>query len=759
MGRRTTVGGAVALVLVVWGAWWLRVPRGPDAGALNLDVDLYFYPLYEATYRRIAAGVLPTWNPYQLCGIPWIATLQAAVFYPVHAVYLVLPLHVGLAVSEAVHLAIAALGTMAFARRVGLSRAAAILAALLFTTRGMFALSLAAPNYVEAVAWLPIGALGVWWLAAGRTAAGIALLATATALSFLAGYPQPTTYMLYLWASLVVAALGATRVPPRRWPAVGGAFAGALVLGALAAGVELLPALELVRDVHRDLTTEAMSPFGISPAAAILASSAIAGGAFSWGVTAPALAVVGFWHPRLRALAAWALVMAAATIVFALGDATPLAHVYRVLPFLGSFRFPDRLLGMTDFVLAIGAAVGLDAVVASAAEARPRPARVALTAVVALAIVALFAGAPATARPTVVAYALAAVAILVAGVRGNAGAAGAALVALAALEALVAPWKLLVAYTPRTVERYERFASAYRAVGALAGPDRVWFASGVANLQPEHALKLATRYRVRTIDDYEPLAPRRQAEYFTFFGEGTIAYHRPPWLFAGEITSLAPPPGVAPPATRRRLLDLAAVRWVAIPAGARAVRHDLDAFLRDAGFEPRPFESAALELLENPHALPRAFVVYRTRPAPAPTALLDALARADFDPLATSYVDAASSLDAPGAPDAPAEGGPARITVDDEAAVEIDATLARPGLVVLADAYYPGWRATIDDRPATIIPTNYLYRGVPTPEGRHRIRFEYAPASVRAGAVASILGWLTIIILAMAARRRIPTRA
>jgi hypothetical protein len=84
VGRRTAIGGAIALALIVLGAWMLRIPRGAGAGALNLDVDLYFYPLYEATYRRIAAGVLPTWNPYQLCGIPWIATLQAGVFYPLH---------------------------------------------------------------------------------------------------------------------------------------------------------------------------------------------------------------------------------------------------------------------------------------------------------------------------------------------------------------------------------------------------------------------------------------------------------------------------------------------------------------------------------------------------------------------------------------------------------------------------------------------------------------------------------------------------
>jgi hypothetical protein len=757
VGRRTTLAGAVALALTVLGAWVLRIPRGAGAGALNLDVDLYFYPLYEATYRRIAAGALPTWNPYQLCGIPWLATLQAGVFYPFHALYLVLPLHLGLATSHAIHLPLAALAMIAFARRAGLALPAAVLAALLFTIRGMLALSLAAPNYVEAVAWLPLGALGVWELAGERPAGGMALLATATAMSFLAGYPQPTAYMLYTWATLVVAALIAARAVPARSVATAARFAGAVGTGTLAAGVQLLPALELVRDgAHRAISTEAMSPFGLSPAAAILASSAIAGSAFSWGVTALGLAAIAVLNRRARTLAVWALVMTAATMVLSLGDTTPLGRVYRALPFLGSFRFPDRLLGMTDFVLAIAAAVGFDAVAERAAGPRDDrgPVLAALVAVAGVAMLAQVWGAPEAARATVVACALVAGAFLVATARADARTArawAAGLVAVAAAEALLAPWRLLVTYSPRTVERYGALAPEYRAVAARAGTDRAWFASGVANLQPEHALKLAMRYGVRTIDDYEPLAPRRQAEYFTFFGEGAPVYRRPPWLFAGEVTTLAPPPGVAPPASRRRLLDLAALRFVVVPAGARAVRPDLDAFLRDGGFEPRPLDSTALALFENPHALPRAFVVYRTRPAPEPSALLADLATSDFDPLAASYVEGAPPFEP--AADAPARGAPAHVVVDDETAVELEATLARPGLVVLADAYYPGWRATVDGQAASIVATNHLYRGVAAPSGTHTIRFEYRPTSLIAGAIASIAGWLAIPALALAARR------
>ena len=743
------------LLLLVVASWLWRLPRGPNADALNLDVNLYFYPLYEATYRRIAAGVLPTWNPYQLCGIPWIATLQGGVFYPPHVLYLLLPLHAALAVSNFGHLALATLATAAFARRAGLSGAAAAVAAVLFGMHGMFASSLAAPSYLEAAAWLPVGALAVLELAHGRIAWGAALLATATAASFLAGYPQPTSYMLYVWASLVVAA----SVAPgrRRWRTAGG-FAGAVAIGAMAAGIQLLPALELVRDgAHRQLSPEAMSPFGLSPAAVLLATSMIAGSNFAWGVTALALGATALAARRHRALAWWALVMTALTVLVALGDRTPLFQLYRALPFLASFRFPDRMLGTADFVFAVAAAIGLDAVCDHAATvARRRTvAAVAMAALVVLVVLARAGGAPAEQQVRVVIFAIGTGALVIGATVASSRTAGivtGALVVLVAGEVLVQPWRHLVAYTGRTVERYERFAPQYRAIAERAGADRVWFLSSVGNLMPEHALKLATRYGVRTIDDYEPLSPRRQAEYFTYFGEGALEFGRKPWLFAGEVPTLAPPPGVAPPATRRRLLDLAATRFLVVRAMLPSVQPEIGAFIRDGGFEPRPFDDAAFALFENPHVLPRAFVVYRTRPAPEPTALLAALSRPDFDPLVESYVEGAveTAVDAP-------RGAPARIVLDGEREVEIEATLARPGVVVLADAFYPGWHATIDGAPASIVATNHLFRGVPAPAGTHRVRLEYRPASVTLGAVASALGWLAIAGLGLRAvgtRRR-----
>jgi uncharacterized membrane protein YfhO len=65
----------------------------------------------------------------------------------------------------------------------------------------------------------------------------------------------------------------------------------------------------------------------------------------------------------------------------------------------------------------------------------------------------------------------------------------------------------------------------------------------------------------------------------------------------------------------------------------------------------------------------------------------------------------------------------------------------------LADAFYPGWRATVDGAAASVVATNHLFRGVAVQAGTHRIRWEYRPASVTLGAAGSVLGWLAIALL------------
>ena len=80
------------------------------------------------------------------------------------------------------------------------------------------------------------------------------------------------------------------------------------------------------------------------------------------------------------------------------------------------------------------------------------------------------------------------------------------------------------------------------------------------------------------------------------------------------------------------------------------------------------------------------------------------------------------------------------VTRSEPKRVELKARLNRPGIVILADTYYPGWHLTIDGRAAPILRANRMMRGAAVREGEHTLVYVYDPLSLRIGAAVTLLG-------------------
>jgi hypothetical protein len=87
--------------------------------------------------------------------------------------------------------------------------------------------------------------------------------------------------------------------------------------------------------------------------------------------------------------------------------------------------------------------------------------------------------------------------------------------------------------------------------------------------------------------------------------------------------------------------------------------------------------------------------------------------------------------------------------------LRIQADTASGGLLVFNETYDPGWRATIDDRPAGVLRVNGVSQGVMVPPGPHRVRFAYTPRGLHYGAALSALA-LAAGIVGLAATRGRP---
>lgn len=107
-----------------------------------------------------------------------------------------------------------------------------------------------------------------------------------------------------------------------------------------------------------------------------------------------------------------------------------------------------------------------------------------------------------------------------------------------------------------------------------------------------------------------------------------------------------------------------------------------------------------------------------------------------FDPLTRIAVhDPAARTDFSG----PAGSASARITAYADTAVTVEVEAPRGGYVLLADAYYPGWTAAVNGRPAPIVRADILFRAVEVPPGASTVAFRYQPA------------WLPLIAVGAAA--------
>jgi len=86
----------------------------------------------------------------------------------------------------------------------------------------------------------------------------------------------------------------------------------------------------------------------------------------------------------------------------------------------------------------------------------------------------------------------------------------------------------------------------------------------------------------------------------------------------------------------------------------------------------------------------------------------------------------------------------ATITELRDTSMVVRTTSSQPAFLLTADAFYPGWKATIDGQPTQLYRADYAIRGVVIPTGEHLVLFEYRPRSFYVGAAISVLSLGTL---------------
>jgi hypothetical protein len=75
------------------------------------------------------------------------------------------------------------------------------------------------------------------------------------------------------------------------------------------------------------------------------------------------------------------------------------------------------------------------------------------------------------------------------------------------------------------------------------------------------------------------------------------------------------------------------------------------------------------------------------------------------------------------------------------------------GYLVLAEAWYPGWRATVNGAPSGVFPINGWMRGVVVPAGHSEVVFAFHSRFLAAGFAVSLASAAVLLALALKGRR------
>jgi len=790
----------IALPCIFWFGFFANPNLVPDTesahtpvGFIHYDTYRLYYPSLHYYFGELRAGKLPLWDPYRAVGFPSMGSYLFGIFYPLNFPFLFLSVPRALFLTSILHFILAFWSMFRFLRGLRVVSAAAFLGGIAYTFSGFMIFSLWHPSLFNAVATVPLlFAVGDRWVRKGGCHRA-AVLGLWIGLQGLAGYLQGTVYALYLLGPFLLLRTGFSWKSGafwKRWVA-GGLVSGLIAVGIMA--VSVLPASELSRVSIRKpggLSLERVHPAGpleladyattlLDPRNGFPAPDeppVEVGKYYYHGFPYVGIAVLFFalLAPLLAGPRRVVLFFGAASVLavmLALGsNCFAFKLFFHWFPTGDWFRYPRRFLVLATISLATLSALSLNRLWRESAGCQVPGGR--LPPLQSILLVGVFLGMAAVlfapeglplSIPLILAACLGALALgRASGRKGQ----WAAVILLGLLVSVDAFWRNQnpVLHPSADPGPFSALQRGRHFLKENAGLDRIYLQRFGGRLRNHLPSKIGLIDGYQTCLDYEALALERYEQFTNLLSAGTTEL---PLGFAGNRPILLSEWTYH----NSRLFDYMGVKYLAVDRDS----HRTDELARLPAKDGNGlllklvFMSDAMAIFENPHAIPRARFVpdYLVRQPPTNiggkgpgagimklpfqdslTALLDP----DLDPTRTVILE---SPPPPGpwasrAPDDTGEAGRNEVTIRkyEPHRVEIEAVVPRAGFIVLTDQYYPGWKATVNGRPAAaLLRGDFLFRAVPVDKGKNLVVLRFSPRSFWTGAWISICSLLACIVL------------
>ena len=723
---------------------WLHARELAGGHLIFRDVQTCYVPAKHYIASLLRGGELPQWWPWDAGGMPLLAQPQFSLFHPTTLFYLLLPFWTAFALQNLTGTLLALFGAYALARQLTVSRAGAFVAGVLYGASG-YLVCLTEHQFMK----LSAGTLP-WYcwaiLVATRRGGALRVLPAAVmGLLFLAGDAQ-----IALLASTFGLALALATPREQRRRALGLAIMSPLAAVMLAA-IQLLPSILILPETERGLPLRTPNrwhlearhlwglAFPIEHSADDFTLSTFV------GVPGLALAAASLVRARRRPRVAALWCLAILSLWTALGDGYGLNALLRqIVPLWRSFRYPIKSSLVMYLALALLAGIGFTQL---SHRRRRKPAFALAGGVGGV----LLLGALLEPERGIAAWAAAA------GTLANPNA-GSGDVASAALLSMMMPWVTAAAVLAVTLaaaveRRGQGIAATLIACQVAASAfavlpvvdDGFYALPPMARILRDEGVSLTGPY----MDRYRPLTRVEGPVSLSLTGGGA----RTGYGAFFELPALS----VYNSALSWRMLLLDDLDWDPARAGLFGVGYAMlpdEVLTAASGVVIDREPGIGYSLVKLRQSLPRAYAAHRARSAAGQAEALAMITAPAFKPGREIVVEGASNPDWAVRPDRFAE--PVRFLSRTNATISLEARLSWPGFVVLNEAWFSGWQATVDGQPTRILIANSAVRAIEAPEGTHRVELSYTSPGFRVGAGISIATWL--LLLATAARELLKRR-
>ncbi len=245
--RQNLIAGVVFLAAALTVCWPMLTGQfllGDDQFLAGFGFRLFGSEEFQRT------GAVPQWNPFLFGGLPYVAAGHGEIFYPTAMLKWFLPVQLAMNLQIFVHLVLAGWFMYRFALALGTTWGAALGAGVAFELTGIMA-SMVSPGHdgkMMVTALTPLMFLGLLRAIRDRRLSGYDMVALVSGLGLVSPHFQMMYYLFVaagLW-TLYLLFLHPERHPAVRWPTALAAASGAVLLGLLISAVQVFPFYEYI---------------------------------------------------------------------------------------------------------------------------------------------------------------------------------------------------------------------------------------------------------------------------------------------------------------------------------------------------------------------------------------------------------------------------------------------------------------------------------------------------------------------------------